>query len=142
MLGGAVTATNGTPAHHGMLSAVISYHTPYRFPDGTEFLLSFALRNEVAVNSLFGWADIRRLCTTLDTASATVTSTELHATFDVLMREPEFDLPAGTTFDATMQTFDRSTFTRSTPQQGTTAAPHPSNPSAHFPPPDQEIAHT
>ena len=142
MLGGAVTATNGTPAHHGMLSAVISYHTPYRFPDGTEFLLSFALGNEVAVNSLFGWADIRRLCTTLDTASATVTSTELRATFDVLMREPEFDLPAGTTFDATMQTFDRSAFTRSTPQQGTTAAPHPSNPSAHFPPPDQEIAHT
>ena len=69
MLGGAITATTGTPAHHGMLSAVMAYHTPYTFPNGSEFLLTFALGNEVAVNSLFGWADTRQLDTILNTAT-------------------------------------------------------------------------
>jgi len=111
MLGGAITATTGTPAHHGMLSAVIAYHTPYTFLDGSEFLLTFALGNEVAVNSLFGWADIRRLATTLNTATNSVTSTAIRATFDVIMREPDFDLPAGTDFHLTIHNFDRSVIT-------------------------------
>ena len=111
MLGGAITATTGTPAHHGMISAVIAYHTPYTFPDGSEFLLAFALGNEVAVNSLFGWVDIPRLDTTLNTATNTVTSTAIQANFDVIMREPEFDLPAGTNFHLTIHTFDCSVLT-------------------------------
>ncbi len=112
MLGGAITATDGTPTNHGLLTAVISYHTSYRFSDGMEFLLQFALGSKVAVNLLFGWADIRRLQTTFDTTNA-LTSRALQASFDVIMREPDFDLPFGTIFDPTHITLPHLTVTPS-----------------------------
>ena len=39
---------------HGVLSAVIRYHTPYVLNNGKEFILSFVLGNDMSVNSIFG----------------------------------------------------------------------------------------
>ena len=44
MLGGAITATTRTPARHGMLSAVIAYHTPYTFPGRVRVPPHFRIR--------------------------------------------------------------------------------------------------
>ena len=39
---------------YGITSAVVEYHTPYRYLDGKPFRLTLALGNSMSVNSILG----------------------------------------------------------------------------------------
>ena len=44
---------------HGILSAVVEYHTPYKYRNGEPVLLAIALGNSMTVNTILGFSTIR-----------------------------------------------------------------------------------
>ena len=54
-LGGAITSPDDYDLNkHGVLSAVIEYHTPYMCKDGRPFMLGLALSSTMSVNIILG----------------------------------------------------------------------------------------
>ena len=72
---------------HGILSAVVRYHTPFKLPNGSPFILSFALGEDMSVDSILGIPLIKEL--QMDTSFRTkeIISHSLKTPFPCLFRE-------------------------------------------------------
>lgn len=62
---------------HGSLRAVITYHLPYTFVDGSPVKLSIALGTEVSVNTIVGWPFVASVRGLIDCGSNTFLARDL-----------------------------------------------------------------
>ena len=88
-LGAAVKDSNPDSAltNHGLLTAVIWYHTPFNYPSGKPFYLMFALSKDVAVSSIIGWPMILELEMNLLVSKQQIHSPILNVIFLIVQRE-------------------------------------------------------
>ena len=88
-LGAAVNDSNPDSANtsHGLLTAVIWYHTPFTYPSGQPYYLMFALSKDVSVSSIIGWPMILELEMNLLVSKQQIHSTILNVIFLIIQRE-------------------------------------------------------
>jgi hypothetical protein len=85
---------------HGNLTAVIRYYTPYTDITGSPITLSFALGNDVTVNTIFGLPMLCDLDAVISLRSNSMHSRSLNCDFPIITRiAANFGLPAGCSFD-------------------------------------------
>jgi hypothetical protein len=74
---------------HGSLRAVITYHLPYTFVDGSPVKLSIALGTDVSVNTILGWPFTTSVRGLIDCGSHTFLARDLdNTTFDITPAVP------------------------------------------------------
>ena len=78
----------------GKLTAVVRYHTPYTFADGSPMLLSFGLGVDVAVRSLIGLPTLRQLACTVDLPSNQLVCPAIKCIFPLLFEPSRMGLPS------------------------------------------------
>ena len=85
-LGAAVNDSNPDSANtsHGLLTAVIWYHTPFTYPSGQPYYLMFALSKDVSVSSIIGWPMILELEMNLLVSKQQIHSTILNVIFLII----------------------------------------------------------
>lgn len=124
-LGGAILdPANFDAEHHGNLTAVIRYYTPYSDTNGNPVTISFALGNDVSVNTIFGLPLLHDLDPVIDLGTNSLVSRTLKETFPITRSAVTHGLPTGCTFDpATAALSAASTYSSS--NQTTTITPEP-----------------
>jgi hypothetical protein len=101
-LGGAIKdPDNFDASQHGNLTAVIRYYTPYTDVDGNPIQFSFALGNDVTVNTIFGLPMLCDLDSVITLGSNSLHSRSLKLDFPITRAAAAFGLPEGCTFDPT-----------------------------------------
>jgi hypothetical protein len=99
-LGGAIRDPAGLALeHHGDLTAVIRYYTPYATSDGDPITISFALGVDVTVNTIFGLPMLQDLGSVIALDSAVLHSRCLDLDFPIVRREATCGFPPGVDFD-------------------------------------------
>jgi hypothetical protein len=99
-LGGAIRDPDNFDAtNHGNLIAVIRYFTPYVDTTGNPIQLSFALGNDVTVNTIFGLPMLCDLDSVISLRSNSLHSRSLNLDFPITRAAATFGLPTGCTFD-------------------------------------------
>jgi hypothetical protein len=99
-LGGAIRDPKEFVSHdHGNLTAVIRYYTPYTDITGSPITLSFALGNDVTVNTIFGLPMLCDLDAVISLRSNSMHSRSLNCDFSITRIAANFGLPAGCSFD-------------------------------------------
>ena len=78
---------DSTNTSHGLLTAVIWYHTPFKYPSGHPYYLMFALSKDVSVSSIIGWPMILELEMNLLVKKQQIHSTVLNVIFLIVQRE-------------------------------------------------------
>ena len=81
------------------LTAVIWYHTPYRFTDDSPCIVSFALSNDIMVSTILGCPSIAAMHMNLLASTNSVVSSTISQTFYIEAEEPLLGLPTSKTFD-------------------------------------------
>jgi hypothetical protein len=99
-LGGAIRDPDDFDAsNHGNLTAVIRYFTPYLDVTGNPIQFSFALGNDVTVNTIFGLPMLCDLDSVISLRSNSLYSRSLDLEFPITRAAATFGLPPGCTFD-------------------------------------------
>jgi hypothetical protein len=99
-LGGAIRdPDNFDSSDHGNLTAVIRYFTPYVDQEGNAIRLSFALGNDVTVNTIFGLPMLSDLDSVISLRSNSLHSRSLDLDFPITRAAATFGLPPGCAFD-------------------------------------------
>jgi hypothetical protein len=99
-LGGAIIdKADLVESSHGHLTAIIRYFTPYTGIDGSNMIISFALGDDVSVNTIFGLTFLKNLDAQLCLGSNTLKSSYLQCDFPIHYCAVEHGLPTGTHFD-------------------------------------------
>jgi len=83
----------------GKLVAMVCYHTPYKCTNGNPCSISFALSNDVTVNTILGWPAISALGMNMLTSKGCIFSNATQTSFPITNHEPHFGLPDGVTFN-------------------------------------------
>ena len=91
---------NGLSApENGKLTAIVRYHTPYKFTDGSPVLVSFGLGKDVAVRSILGLPTLRQWQSSIDFASNKLVCPKLQRRFDLHYERARQGLPDGIHFN-------------------------------------------
>lgn len=133
----------------GELTAVIRYHTPYKTHDGKPCIISFALSDDVTVNTIVGWPTISTLGMTMSAPDGVLTSTLTNQKFTLTAQEPKLGLPPGVTFEpkdfmppATKKTQTTTETESSRLHQFAAVVEPPTDASSLQPPPAQPVTST
>ena len=86
-------------SENGKLTAIVRYHTPYKFVDGSPVLVSFGLGKDVAVRSILGLPTLRQWQSSIDFASNKLVCPNLQRRFDLQYERAQQGLPEGVTFN-------------------------------------------
>ena len=72
---------------HGILSAVITYHTPFKSTEGKPITFSVALGADMSVDTIIGIPFIKELALELRLVTPTLIAHNIRTTFPVIYRE-------------------------------------------------------
>jgi hypothetical protein len=99
-LGGAIRdPDNFNSSSHGNLTAVIRYYTPYTDTTGNPITISFALGNDVTVNTIFGLPLLCALDCTISLGSNSLQSNALNLILPITRAATRHGLPPNCLFD-------------------------------------------
>ena len=76
------------------LTTIVHYLTPYSTTNGQPCIISFALSNDVTINTI-GWPTIATFGMNLLIAKNIIQSTITKQSFSIMNQEPKLGLPAG-----------------------------------------------
>ena len=88
------------PVHHGSMTAVIRYRTPYLINNTSPLILSFALGKDVALRSVLGIPCLLAMGAVVDLVKGQLGCSELNQEFMLQLDPPGKGLPDGTQFDS------------------------------------------
>jgi hypothetical protein len=99
-LGGAVLEKEDLQdSSHGHLTAIIRYYTPYTGTDGSAMVISFALGEDVSVNTIYGLTFLKNLDAKLCLGTNLLRSDYLACDFPITYKAVDRGLPIGSQFD-------------------------------------------
>ena len=97
----AVDDSNKTTQDQGKLTAIVRYHTPYQYTDGSPVLVSFGLGSDVAVRSIIGLPTLRQWQSSVDFLANKLLAPGIQRRFDLHYEKARQGLPTGATFAQT-----------------------------------------